>query len=56
MKDVIIYQEGAENWHYRPGISHAQRRPADTRKIVAYSGGVLFVLDHEQGIEFPVSR
>jgi hypothetical protein len=58
MEDVIIYQDAPHDWHYRPASVAMQRPPADIRKVMLYTGGVLCALDHRQGtkINFPASR
>jgi hypothetical protein len=58
MEDVIIYQDAPHDWHYRSASVAMQRPPADIQKVMLYTGGVLYALDHGQGtkINFPVSR
>ncbi len=57
MKDQIIYQDRPDNWHYYPR-TQSFKNPDGPRKMIAYTAGVLYVLDHELGakIDFPVSR
>jgi hypothetical protein len=59
MADVIIYEDAPHVWHYRPMSVELQRGPpADNRKVMLYTGGVFYALDHGQAtrIDFPVSR
>ena len=58
MSDKIIYQDGVENWHYRPELPYVTRGPTDRGKSICYIGDVLYVLDREQSakIAFRVSR
>jgi hypothetical protein len=58
MADVIIYADGPHNARYRPLSVALQSPPFDERRMLTYTNGVLYALDHKQSAEiaFPASR
>lgn len=55
MNDYVIYQDRPDRWRYSPDNPDAGDGP---EKIMFFTGGVLYVIDHQQRmrVDIPVSR
>jgi hypothetical protein len=52
MNPEVIYQDKSEPYHYHSD-SAGGHFAGGPRKLIAYIGGVIYVLDHDQGQRLP---